>query len=128
MKTLLFVALGGALGAVSRYLVSGWVGDRWVPYTAFPWGTLTVNVLGSFLLGLLMAVSSSGAITVSPGARLVLGAGFLGAFTTFSTFSFQTVEALRQGLWRMAILNIVLSMAVCLLFCWLGIELGSRTR
>jgi CrcB protein len=93
--TLLFVALGGALGALARYEIGGWVYDRMGE--AFPWGTLVVNVLGCFLLG--VAVRWLQLSAASPVLRPFLTVGLLGAFTTFSTFSFETVALVQDGQW-----------------------------
>lgn len=121
----LAVALGGALGAVSRYGISGWV-MRWLGLPLFPWGTLTVNVVGALLLGFLMGTGGSERWALSPTLRALLGAGFLGAFTTFSTFSFETVEALRSGDARVAVANVAISLLLTLPACWLGLEIGGR--
>ena len=123
LTRLMAVALGGALGAVSRYLVSGWV-NRLTSGSPFPYGTLTVNLVGSFLLGLLMSLGSEGRWGVAPQLRLLLGPGLLGALTTFSTFSYETVEALRTGEARVALANVGLSVAVALTACWLGLRVG----
>ncbi len=125
MTHLLAVALGGALGAVSRYLISGWVA-RLTHESPFPYGTLTVNLTGSFLLGLMMGLGSEGRLLLPPAVRVVAGIGFLGAFTTFSTFSYETIEALRIGDLRIAIGNTVLSVVTSLAACWIGLELGTR--
>lgn len=125
MRPLLAVALGGALGAVSRYLISGWV-MRFSHGSPFPFGTLTVNVTGSFLLGLLMSLGSEGSMLVPPTARVMIGVGVLGAFTTFSTFSYETIEALRVGDLRIAMGNVALNVVLTLVACWLGLELGMR--
>ncbi len=125
MTRLLAVALGGAFGAVSRYLISGWVA-RLTHESAFPYGTLAVNITGSFLLGLMMGLGGEGRLLLPPAVRVVVGIGFLGAFTTFSTFSFETVEALRIGDFRVAIGNTVISVVTALAACWLGLELGTR--
>jgi len=90
-KTLLLVAAGGALGAVARYAVSEWFPGE------FPWGTLSVNLLGSLLLGILMgAALTTGKI--SPGMMLFFGTGLLGAFTTMSTFSVDVIQQFENGL------------------------------
>lgn len=126
------VALGGAFGAVSRYLLSGWVSrvtrESELPLlTAFPFlGTLTVNMVGSFLLGLLVGVSIEERWMLSPNLRILLGVGFLGALTTFSTFSFETVEALRAGSFRVALANVGFNILLCLAVCWLGLRTGER--
>ncbi len=93
--TLLVVAAGGALGAVSRYITTGWVQSLSGDF--FPWGTLVVNVLGSLALGFgLVWLQAS---VASAEARQFVAIGFLGSFTTFSTFSFETVAMLRDGEW-----------------------------
>jgi len=96
--SLLFVALGGAAGAVTRYGVSGWVYTRFSD--SFPWGTLVVNVLGSLLLGFFLAYAESS--IVSPELRRAVTIGFLGAFTTFSTFAYESVALMEDGEWLRA--------------------------
>ena len=91
----LVVAVGGALGAVLRYVTSGWV--QTVSGGFFPWGTLTVNVLGSLALGFLMVWLQSTASSAE--IRDLVTVGFLGSFTTFSTFSYETSAMLRDGEW-----------------------------
>ena len=125
LTRLMAVALGGALGAVSRYLVSGWI-NRLAGASPFPYGTLTVNLVGCFLLGLLMSLGSEGRWGLTPQLRLLLGAGFLGALTTFSTFSFETIEALRAGEARHALANVGLSVVAGLVACWLGLRTGEQ--
>ena len=95
MMMLLVVASGGALGAVARYLASGWVQD--VTGGFFPWGTFAVNATGSLLLGFSMVWLQSTA--ASPETRQFISIGFLGSFTTFSTFSFEAAAMLRDGEW-----------------------------
>lgn len=95
--TALVIALGGAVGAVSRYYAADFV--QRVSGGAFPFGTMAVNVLGSFALGFLLVWAQSRATTEQ--LRNLVGVGFLGSFTTFSTFSFETVELARAGeVWR----------------------------
>jgi CrcB protein len=122
---LLLVAVGGALGAAARYAVSGWAA-RLSAHSTFPYGTLTVNVAGSFLLGLLMGAAASGPLLVSPRLRAFLALGFLGAFTTFSTFSYETMAALRVADLRTALANVAVSVAAGLAACWLGLALADR--
>lgn len=122
---LLSIALGGGLGAIGRYLVGGWV-TRLLPTSVFPLGTLVVNVVGSFALGLVLAAATSGRITLDANARALVVVGFLGAFTTFSTFSHETLEALRNGHSYAAFLNVALSLLCALAACWLGWSLGAR--
>jgi len=101
----LLVGLGGFFGAVMRYLVSGWV-HRWVN-GSFPYGTLTVNVVGCFLLGYLSGLAETYGLLPTP-VRVLILVGFLGAFTTFSTFGLETVALLRDGEMSRALLNIAL--------------------
>lgn len=96
--TLAYVALGGALGALARYGISGWVYDRMGE--SFPWGTLVVNLVGCLALGLVIRWLQVSA--VSPEVRPFLTIGVLGAFTTFSTFSYETVALLQEGQWLRA--------------------------
>jgi len=93
MDRWLWVAAGGALGALGRYLVAGFVQE--LSGVSFPWGTVAVNLLGSFALGFVIQASLLGGW--SGEARLFVAVGFLGAFTTFSTFAFETLELLRSG-------------------------------
>lgn len=95
MKIPLAVAFGGALGAVGRYLLSMQVGD-WAG-AGFPWGTLAANAIGSFLMGVVIVVSAL-AWSPPPALRALLTVGLLGALTTFSTFSLETVLLVEQGL------------------------------
>jgi CrcB protein len=122
---LLAVALGGSLGAVSRYLLAAWIG-RWAQHSPFPFGTLGVNVLGSFLLGLLLGTSLSGSLPVQGNTKALCGIGFLGAFTTFSTFSFETLQAFEAGAPGMAMANVALNVSLSLAACWLGLLLATR--
>ncbi len=94
----IFVTVGGATGALARYWLSGWVASAFSGF--FPLGTLVVNVLGSFLLG--FGMQAMEAVPVSAEVRTMLTIGFLGAFTTFSTFSYETVALLRDGDWTRA--------------------------
>lgn len=121
----LAVAAGGALGAVLRYGISGWIAQlsRQAP---FPWGTLVVNVAGSGLLGLLMGLVVGGRLIVPPALRLFLGVGLLGALTTFSTFSYETMEAIRLGDWRVAAGSLAANVLLGLAGCWLGLVVGAR--
>lgn len=96
--TLVAVALGGALGAVSRYVLGSWI--QGMAGGSFPWGTWTVNALGSLLLGFAMVWLTE--TLASAELRLFVAMGFLGSFTTFSTFSLETVELVREGLWMRA--------------------------
>jgi len=125
LERLVLVAVGGAFGAAGRYLVSEWM-VRLGHESFFPWATLAVNALGSFLLGLLMGAGGEGRWLVPPGMQVLVGVGFLGAFTTFSTFSFETLEAFKLGDPRMAFANVAGNLALALAACWLGLEVGGR--
>ncbi len=117
--TYLWIALGGALGSVARYagsnLASTWLGG------AFPWGTLIVNVLGSLLIGFFAALTGPGGrLYVSSDVRLFVMVGICGGYTTFSSFSLQTLDLLRDGAVARAGLNVVGSVTLCLLAVWIG--------
>jgi CrcB protein len=116
----LWVALGGALGSVARYACSLGAA-RWLG-SAFPWGTLLVNVAGSFAIGLLAAlfVAADGRLLVSPEARAFVAVGILGGFTTFSSFSVETLNLARSGALGAAAANAGLSLVLCLAAVWLG--------
>lgn len=103
--TVIGLALGGGLGALARYRLTGLIAPR--QQTPFPLGTLTVNVVGSFALGLLVRLGTNG--TVSPTWLTWAGTGFLGAFTTFSTFTYETLRLVEDGAWRYALWNIAIS-------------------
>lgn len=105
MNRVLFVALGGALGSVARYLLSDWA--QRVGNGLFPWGTVTVNLLGSLVLGALWAFFER--FVVSPNLRVFLMIGLLGGFTTFSTFTLEALTLLQDGETKMALANIGLS-------------------
>ncbi len=123
MQQLLAIAGGGALGAVLRFLVSSNIYR--VFGRDFPYGTLVVNVLGSFLMGLLFILIVERGI-LSAEWRGVIIVGFLGAFTTFSTFSIETLTLLESGELSRAALNIFLSVALCLAATWLGLVMGRQ--
>ncbi|MFP5440340.1 MAG: fluoride efflux transporter CrcB [Gammaproteobacteria bacterium] len=121
LAVLLAVAFGGAIGSVGRYLVSA----VWMPAAgphALPWGTLLVNVAGSFLYGLLFAVLTQ-YLPAGGTLRVALLAGFLGGFTTFSSFSFETVRLFQEGQPGLAIGYVLASVLSCLLAVWLGLAL-----
>jgi len=118
---LMVIALGGALGAVARYGISGWV-QGWMN-TTFPLGTLVVNVTGSFLLGLSLYLLESTAPTTE--MRSFVTIGFLGAFTTFSTFSYEAVVLLQGGEWARGGLYVGGSLVLGLAGLLMGLGLGS---
>ncbi|MCG6961960.1 MAG: fluoride efflux transporter CrcB [Acidobacteria bacterium] len=120
---LVAVALGGAVGAVARYALSGWVSAA-TRSSPFPYGTLSVNVAGAALLGLVMGATTAGRLMISPSWRAFLTIGLLGAFTTFSTFGYETVQAARLGDFRVAFANLAVSLVLGLGACWIGLKLG----
>ncbi|MER2492270.1 fluoride efflux transporter CrcB [Catenovulum sediminis] len=117
-----FIALGGAFGASLRYFLSQqaliWFGK------SFPFGTLIVNIIGSLLIGFLYTLIAQGQLQIIPW-RTFIGIGFLGALTTFSTFSMDTLLLMQQGDWLKAVLNILFNVLICLLAVWLGSKLAS---
>ncbi len=116
---ILLVGAGGFVGANARYVVAKWVGGA--VEGRFPLGTFLINVSGSFLLGLLGALIAQKAVPGADNLRLALGVGFLGAYTTFSTFEFETHALLEDGLWWTAVGNVLLSVFVGLVAVRLGI-------
>jgi len=104
----LIVGLGGFIGAVARYMIALWIGQKWGK--SFPLGTFVINVSGSFLIGLLMSLFTE-RFMVNPQWRLLLVVGFLGAYTTFSTFEYETGALLRDGEWVISAMNVILSVA-----------------
>ncbi|ABI39039.1 MULTISPECIES: fluoride efflux transporter CrcB [Shewanella] len=119
MNNLLLVALGGSIGAVFRYLISIFMIQ--VFGSSFPFGTLLVNVLGSFLMGVIYALGQMSHI--SPELKALIGVGLLGALTTFSTFSNETLLLMQEGDWLKAALNVVLNLSLCLFMVYLGQQL-----
>jgi CrcB protein len=118
LPALVWIALGGAAGSVVRALV----GMAW--RTSFPWATLLINAAGSLLIGGLMARLGPAQTDAAASLRSLLVVGFCGGFTTFSTFSWQTLEQMQKGQWGAAVANVFLSVSLCLLAVWLGFRLG----
>ena len=118
MLNLLVIGLGGFIGAVMRYLVSGWA--HRLLGSAFPYGTLVVNIMGSFLLGLFITLVTTKIILPYP-LKNFIAIGMLGAFTTFSTFSYETVMLIQNNLLWATIGNILLNVLMAILALWLGI-------
>jgi len=123
MTTILTIAAGGAGGALMRYWCSQ--GVHALLGRGFPYGTLTVNVFGSLLMGLLFVLLIERQF-VSAEWRALLLIGVLGSFTTFSTFSIETLNLLEQGEALKAGLNILFSVSLCLIACWAGVILGRQ--
>ncbi len=119
----LAVAVGSAVGGAARWGLSGLVARSFGE--TFPWGTLIVNVSGSFLIGLFATVTGpDGRLLVSPVTRQLVMPGFFGGFTTFSSFSLQTLSLAQDGEWSWAAANVVFSVVLCLAGVWLGAALG----
>ena len=118
MERFLWVCFGGALGTGARYLVTGWTLKAFG--TSFPFASLSVNLIGSFLIGFAMQVAPSTEL-LSPTLRIALTAGVLGGFTTYSAFSYEATRQLQSGDVAIGALNIALTTAGCLLACLLGL-------
>ena len=123
LHPLLLVAIGGALGSMARY--SATVAINRMAQSAFPWGTLAVNVAGSFLIGVLMVLLFKAGEWRENG-RLLLITGMMGGFTTFSSFSWETWKLLEDGRLMMAITNVFASVAICLLATLAGALLARQ--
>lgn len=123
MLTPLMVAAGGAIGSLLRYFCSGLLA-RAVGET-FPWGTFAVNVIGSFLIGFVATTTGPDGRFLWPSyLRAHVMVGIFGGFTTFSSFSLQTLNLAQEGEWLAAGFNIVASLVMCLLACWAGYAAG----
>lgn len=127
MLAYLWIALGGALGSVARYAVSEAIGH--VAPSGFPWGTLLVNATGSFVIGVFAALATpDGPWAVSPNARLFVAIGICGGYTTFSSFSLQSLNLMREGAMGPALVYIAASVVLCLAGVWLGFAAGALAR
>ena len=118
----LLVGLGGFIGAIARFEVARAIGALFE--SRFPWGTFAINVSGSFLLGVLSVIVAQKTAPDSEALRLALGVGFLGAFTTFSTFEFETHALFDDGSWVMALANMIASLLLGLVAVRAGIVLA----
>jgi CrcB protein len=117
----LLVALGGAIGSSLRYLVAtaalAWLGP------SFPWGTLVVNLVGSFAIGLVQQLATE-SLVLGEETRLFLTTGVMGGLTTYSAFSYETVRLMETGAWGPAWLNVIVTTTACLALCYLGLTTG----
>jgi len=127
MLTYLWVALGGAFGSVGRFWLSGLVAARYGE--SFPMGTLVVNVSGSLVIGFLAALAApEGRLLPPPGFRQFFMIGICGGYTTFSSFSLETMTLLRDREWLYAGGNVLLSVGLCMIAVWLGYLLGAAVN
>lgn len=122
MLNTLLIFFGAGLGGVCRYYISN--GVCCLVGRQFPYGTLVVNASGSFLMGLLFALIVKRFNPLEPQLRALLAIGFLGGYTTFSSFSIETLGLLESGEWSSALLNILLSILLCIVLTWIGLLLG----
>lgn len=127
MIAYLWVAIGGALGSMARYGLGGIISEK--TGGTFPWGTLAINVTGSFVIGILGALTATEG-KMSPRSQVLatqlLITGVCGGYTTFSSFSLQTLNLLRDGEWFYAAGNILLSVMLCMVAVWIGYMLGNK--
>jgi fluoride exporter len=122
LAAMLWVGLGGFFGANARYLLSGWVANRLG--VSFPYGTYVINLTGSFILGFFLAFAEDRA-WVEPSLRLLFAVGFVGAYTTFSTFEYESIRLLQQRELRLAGLYVIGSVLTGGIAVMLGMALGS---
>lgn len=120
MNPTIAIAIFGALGAISRFLIGAAI-QRHAIESQFPWGTFVVNVAGAFALGFVLTALPKGSIW-----PIAIGTGFLGSFTTFSTFSYETVVLLREGLVTTAAMYVTASLALAVVAVLIGVWLGSH--
>lgn len=118
MKTAVTIALFCAGGGLTRYYLSGWVYSLFG--RVFPYGTLAVNIIGAYLIGVVLELSLRSTL-IPETLRIGLTVGFLGGLTTFSTFSYETFKLLEEGQFIFAFANVTVSVVACLFFTWLGI-------
>ena len=119
MMTYLWIAIGGAIGSVGRFWLSGLIANRFG--ATFPWGTIIVNVTGCLVIGFFNTLTGTeGRWLVSPTTRTFFMIGICGGYTTFSSFSLQTLNLANDGEWLYAGANILYSVALCLAGVWLG--------
>ncbi|MHC1761137.1 MAG: fluoride efflux transporter CrcB [Negativicutes bacterium] len=118
MESILFVAVGGGVGSVTRYLASLWAAERFG--VDFPYGTLIVNVVGCYIIGLFMVLATEKYLLPTHW-RLLIASGFLGGLTTFSSFSYETLNLAQEGAWSAAVVNLAANLITGLLSTGLGV-------
>lgn len=123
MNRLLLIGLGGALGTLARYGLTIWSQEKLG--TTFPYGTLAINLIGSFLLAAIVQVSLTTDL-LSPTVKLALGTGVMGGFTTYSTFSYDTFKFFHEGAWLEGVVNALVTVVGCLLATLLGFVAAQR--
>ena len=117
--TYLWIAIGSALGGAARFGFTLWAARAWGE--TFPWGTLLINILGSFVIGLFFNLTmADGPLPASANVRLFVMSGLCGGFTTFSAFSLQTLTLMQNGEWFDAASNVALSVVLCMVAVWVG--------
>ena len=121
MQQWLLIGLAGAAGALTRFSLAGLV--QRVLGSGFPWGTASVNVLGSLLFGIVWSLAEE-RLAISPAARTIILTGFMGAFTTFSTFMFETSTLMRDSQWLFAAANLIGQVALGLICMFIGLAIG----
>lgn len=127
MTSYIWVAVGGALGTIGRYWLSGLVAR--LVGESFPWGTLIVNVTGSFVIGFFATLAGpDGRLYLGSSVRQFVLTGICGGYTTFSSFSLQTLNLMNDGEWAQAGANMGLSLALCMIAVWVGYALASTVN
>lgn len=121
LENLIWISLGAALGANARYALSGWAAERWG--AAFPYGTLIINLTGSLILGFFLTFATERAL-VDPRYRLLIAVGFCGSYTTFSTYTYESINLMLNGSWGAGLVNLLGSSGLGLVAVALGILIG----
>ncbi len=121
LDKVLWVSLGAVIGANARYFLGAWAAERFGP--AFPYGTLIINLTGSLILGFFLALATERAL-IDPRYRLLIAVGFCGSYTTFSTYTYESINLLLAGSWGLGLLNLLVSTVLGLGAVGLGILLG----
>ena len=124
MRQVLFIAVAGALGTLSRYALGGLI--QRLTGTTFSWGTLVINILGCLIIGYIMQVALTADI-IPANLRVIITIGFIGAFTTFSTFSYETLKLFEDGAFLSAVVNIIFNVGFGLAATFFGMFLGRLT-